>query len=114
MTTVKKSGGFKESFFESYRALSTLVKMQLKEKMDMSYLRSKRAMIFKLVWLFIEFAAITGVIAAIFYFVKLLNLFSLVHDIPVSVISIVFAVMLLLSLVTDTVGLMKSLYFSKS
>ncbi len=109
----KKGGGFKDSFSESYRALLTLVKMQLKEKMDMSYLRSTRRLIFKLVWLLIEFAAITAVLAVIFYFVKLLNLFSLVHDIPVSVVSIVFAVMMLLSLVTDTVGLMKSLYFSK-
>jgi hypothetical protein len=114
MTNVKKKGGgFATSFSESYRALSTLVRMQLKEKMDMSYLRSKRAFIFKLAWLFIEFAAITAVVAVILYFVKLLNLFSLVHDVPVSVISIAFAIMLLLSLVTDTVGLMKSLYFSK-
>ena len=114
MTKVKKSsGGFKESFSESYRALSTLVRMQLKEKMDMSYLRSPRKLIFKLAWLFIEFGAITAILAVLFYFIKLLNLFSLVHDIPVSVISMAFAVMLLLSLVTDTVGLMKSLYFSK-
>jgi ABC-2 type transport system permease protein len=87
--------------------------MQLKEKMDLSYLRSTRRLIFKLVWLLIEFAAITAVLTLLFHYVKLLGLFSLVHDIPVSVISIVFALMLLLSVVTDTVGLMKSLYFSK-
>ena len=97
MTKTKlKRGGFAETARENWRALVTLVKMQLKEKMDLGYLRSKRKLIFKLVWLFIEFAAITAVIAVVFYFVKILSLFSLVHDIPVSVISLVFGVMLLL------------------
>ena len=114
MTKTKlKKGGFRESFLEKWRALVTLVKMQLKEKMDLGYLRSKRKLIFKVVWLFIEFAAITAIITVIFHFVKMLGLFSLTHDIPVSVISLVFGIMLLLSLVTDTIGLMKSLYFSK-
>ena len=109
----EKMHSFGESFLESWRALITLVKMQLKEKMDLSYLRSTRRLIFKIVWLLIEFAAITAVLTVLFNYVKLLGLFSLVHDIPVSVISIIFAVMLFLSIVTDTVGLMKSLYFSK-
>ncbi len=114
MTKVKnKKGERLESFRDGFRALITLVKMQLKEKMDLGYLHTPRKLIFKLVWLLIEFAAITAIIAVVFYFVKLLSLFSLVHDIPVSVVSIVFGIMLLLSLVTDTLGLMKSLYFSK-
>lgn len=114
MTKVKSKGAERlESFRESYRALVTLVKMQLKEKMDLSYMRSTRSLIFKLAWLAIEFVAITAIIGVAFYFIKLLGLFSLVHDIPVSVISIVFCIMLLLSLVTDTIGLVKSLYFSK-
>ena len=91
-----KKGEFAETARENWRALVTLVKMQLKEKMDMGYLRSKRKLIFKIVWLFVEFAAITAVIAVLFHFVKLLGLFSLVHDIPVSVISLVFGIMLLL------------------
>ena len=114
MTKTKlKKDGFITSFLEGWRALVTLVKMQLKEKMDLGYLRSKRQLVFKTTWLFIEFAAITAIIAVIFHFIKLLGLFSLVHDIPVSVISLAFGVMLLLSLITDTIGLVKSLYFSK-
>lgn len=115
MTKTKqlKKGNLGESFNESYRALTTLVKMQLKEKMDLGFVKSKRTLLFKLVWLLVEFAAITALITVAFHFIKVLGLFSLVHDIPVSVISVVFAIMLLLSLVTDTIGLMKSLYFSK-
>ena len=104
---------FGSTFLESWHALATLVRMQLKEKMDMSYLRSTKKLIFKIVWLLIEFAAITAVLYLLFNYIKKLSLFSLVGDIPVSVISILFAVMLTLSVVTDTVGLMKSLYFSK-
>ena len=104
---------YASTFLEAWRSLSTLVKMQLKEKMDMSYLRSLRRFIFKVVWFLIEFAAITAVLYLGFNYVKVLGLFSLVRDIPVSVISIIFAFMLALSVVTDTVGLMKSLYFSK-
>ncbi len=114
MTKTKTKGEkLREAFSENFSALVTLVKMQLKEKMDVSFLRSKRQLIFKIIWLLIEFAAITAIITVLFNFVKLLNLFSLVHDIPVSVISIGFSIMLALSLITDTVGLMKSLYFSK-
>ena len=108
-----KKGEFKESLIKDFKALITLVKMQLKEKLDLGYLSSKRKLLFKLIWLIIEFAAITAIIAVVFYFIKLFGLFSLVHDIPVSIISLIFGFMLLLSIVTDTIGLMKSLYFSK-
>ena len=114
MTKIKnKISSLAESFAEGWRALVTLVRMQLKEKMDLSYFRSKRALTFKIIWLIIEFVAITAAIAVVFYFVKILGLFSLVQDIPVSVISLIFAIMMLFSIITDTVGLMKSLYFSK-
>lgn len=101
------------AFCDSMKTLLTLVKMQLKEKMDMSALRSKKKFFFKLIWLIVEFVLITLIFYFLFYFVQLLGLFSLSRNIPVSVISILFAVMLLFSVITDTVGLMKSLYFSK-
>ena len=114
MTGAKqKKSGLREFLRGNGRTLSTLVKMQLKEKMDLGRRRSTRARVFQLIWLLIEFAAITAVITVAFHFIKLLGLFSLVHDIPVSVISLIFTVMLALSLVTDTVGLVKSLYLSR-
>lgn len=112
----KKKASFKDawaSFLSALRVLFVLVKMQLKEKMDVSYLRSLKQTVFKAVWFAIEFAAVTALVSVLFYFVKVFGLFSLVHDIPVSVVSIIFAVMLLLSLITDTVGLTKSLYLSR-
>lgn len=112
----KKKASFQEtwvSFLSAVRVLFVLVRMQLKEKMDVSYLRSLKQTIFKTVWFIIEFVGVTALISVVFYFVKMFGLFSLVHDIPVAVISIIFAVMLLLSLITDTVGLTKSLYLSR-
>ncbi len=114
MTTFKQViGAVGTSMRESLNALLTLVKMQLKEKMDLSYLRSTRRLIFKIVWLLIEFAAITACITIVFNYVKTLRLLSLMPIIPVSLISVVFLLMMGLSIVTDTVGLMKALYFSK-
>ena len=70
-----------------FGSLKTLVAMQLKEKMDMSYLKSRRKTLFKGVWFFLEFAIITAIIALLFYVVKLFGIFSLVKDVPTSVIS---------------------------
>ncbi len=112
-TRVKRKGAILESLREGMRTLATLVRMQLKEKLDLSYMSSLKQLILKCGWLVIEFAAITAIITVVFHYVKLLGLFSLVHDIPVSVISLIFTVMLALSVITDTVGLMKALYFSR-
>jgi len=113
--TKKKASiqGVWASFLAAMHVLFVLVRMQLKEKMDVSYLRSLRQTIFKAVWFVIEFAGVTALISLVFYFVKAFGLLSLVHDIPVAAVSIIFAVMLLLSLITDTVGLTKSLYLSR-
>lgn len=111
-STVKKET-FGSSLSHTFRTLVTLVKMQLKEKLSSSGGRSKKKQLFKWIWLLIEFVGITAIITIVFNLVMMLGLFSLVHDIPVSVISLVFTAMLALSLITDTVGLVKSLYFSK-
>lgn len=101
------------SFREGSKSLSTLVKMQLREKLDLGFMGSPRGLIFKLVWMLIEFVAITALITVAFYFVKLLGFFSLVHDIPVSVISILFSVMLAFSLISNVIKLTRALYFSR-
>ncbi len=113
MTKAASRESLRERWTEGWRALVTLVKMQLKEKLDLSYMRTKRGLIFKSVWLLIEFAAITALLYLVFHFVKIMSIFSLTQDIPVSVIAIIWGIMLALSIITDTVGLMKALYFSK-
>lgn len=110
----KKKGGFAESFREGWNALITLIKMQLKEKMDMGFLRSPKKLIAKLIWTIVEFVATTAIISVIFNYIKLLNIFRQNDGgLPVSLLSFIFGIMLIVSLVSDTIGLMKSLYFSK-
>ena len=59
-----------------FAALWTLIAMQLKEKMDLSFLRSGRKTLFKIVWLLGEFAAVTAICYLVIYLVKLLGISS--------------------------------------
>ncbi len=93
--------------------LKTLTIMQLKEKLDMSYLRSFRRTLFKAIWLIVEFAIITVALRLVLSYVKMLRIFSYLEVIPISVITIIFSFMFILSVISSTAGLVKSLYFSR-
>lgn len=93
-------------------ALKTLVVMQLKDKVDLGFTRTKKALISKIVLTLLALVAITVVYYVIFYVCKLLRIFSLVEAIPTSVIVIVFTIMELLSIISCTYSLMKNLYFA--
>lgn len=95
------------------KKLKPLVMMQLKDKIDFSFMKSKKQLITKIILSILSFALITGIIFALLFVSKLLKLFHLVDIVPVSVIVVVFTIMEILSLVSCTFGLMKTLYFSK-
>ena len=101
------------SFKASFNALMTLTKMQLQEKMDVSYLRSFKATLFKTVFMLLEFVVVTVVCYFLLYFASLLKVFSATGDIPNGVMLMVTLFMLGLSIVFTTVGLVKSLYLSR-
>lgn len=105
-----KNGG---DFRQAVRQLKTLTMMQLKEKLDLSFVRSFRKTLFKIVWLIVEFAAITAICTLIFNYVKILGVFSLVGDIPETVMTVIFSLLFFLSVISSTIGLVKSLYFAK-
>ena len=109
----EKLRGWWETFLGGFSQLKTLIAMQLREKMDLSYLHSKRKTLFKSIYFLLELVGITAVIALMFHFIKLFGIFSLVHALPVSVIALCFGVMLVFSVVADTIGLTKSLYLSR-
>lgn len=95
------------------KALKPLVMMQLKDKLDLSYLKSKKQAITKITLAIVSFIVVTAAIYLFLYVSKLLKLFHLVDIVPISVIVVVFTVMEILSLLSCTFGLMKTLYFSK-
>lgn len=94
-------------------ALKPLVMMQLKDKIDLSFLHSKKQTISKVVLSILALVVITVAIYFVFWACKFLNIFSLVAIVPVSVVVVVFTIMQILSIITCTYGLMKTLYFSK-
>ena len=93
--------------------LKVLTMMQLKDKIDMSYLKSVKKTIFKVVMSIVKFGVITALIWLGFYLLDFLNLVSLLPGIPQGFFNIVFTLMLILSMIVCTYGLMKSLYFGK-
>ena len=87
--------------------------MQLKDKLDLSFLQSKKNFIFKIVFALLKFAIITAAIYAAFFFLSYLRLTSLYEGINTNFFAIIFSVMFILSLITCTFGLTKWLYLSK-
>lgn len=103
----------KRTFLDNFATIKTLSLMQLKEKMDLSFLGNFKKTLFKTIWTIVEFAVVAVVCYFVFYFAGILGVFSLIGDVPTSVMTIVFTLMMALSLVSTTAGLVKSLYFSK-
>ena len=94
-------------------ALKTLVFMQLKDKVDFGFLRTKKALISKVILTLFSFIAITAVYYFGFYLCRVLGIFSLVNIIPTSVIVVLFSIMEILSIISCTYSLMKNLYFAR-
>ena len=92
--------------------LIILVKMQLKEKMNLSFLSNKRQVIFKSIFTVLKFGLVTALCYLMLFLCRYLKLFSLINYIPSSVISIVFTIMLFVSIISCTFGLLKTLYVS--
>lgn len=91
----------------------SLFMMQLKEKLDLSFLNSRRQTAFKIVFSILGFVLITAVAAIAFYLCKLLNIFSPLGQIPSSVMCVLLVVIFLFNLISCTIGLSKTLYYSK-
>ena len=75
------------------KKLKPLVMMQLKDKIDFSFMKNKKKLITKIILSILSFALITGIIFALLFVSKLLKLFHLVDIVPVSVIVVVFTIM---------------------
>ncbi len=91
----------------------TILMMQLKEKLDLSFLKSKKSILFKVVFSLLGFVVVTAVAYVLFYLCQRLNLFSALNYIPVSFMSLLLCIILTLNLCTCTLGLSKALYYVK-
>ena len=97
--------------------LLILVKMQLKEQLNFTRFELKHVnwwhVLVSIVAAVLKFALVTVLCGAFLVAAKTLNLFSLTRNVPPSVISLVFTVMLAASILSCTIGLTKALYFSR-
>ena len=97
--------------------LITLVKMQLKEKLDLKRPDVKRLGVFRIalsvLMPLLKFATVVALCAVFILVAARLNIFSINGTVPQSVISLVFVFMMITSIFSCTAGLTKSMYYSK-
>jgi len=98
---------------EKVKTLLPLVMMQLKDKFDFNYKASFKATLFKIVFALIKFILITAIIYIAFSLLSTLRLIDLNQGIPDKFLGVIFTIMILLSVLTCTIGLTKSLYYAK-
>ena len=92
--------------------LKTLVMMQLKDKIDFGFTRNKKSFWFRIIFMILGLISLTALIYVAMFGSVLVNVFSLIGIFPISVIVVIFTVMQLLSILSCTNGLTKTLYFS--
>ncbi len=99
------------------KSLITLVKMQLKEKLNFKRLEIEGVSSFKIlvsiVGALLKFAIVTAIFAVVLFVVGYLGLFSVTQKTPTTVMSIAFGILMITSIVSCTVGLTNSMYFSR-
>lgn len=94
------------------KSLFVLATMQLKDKLNLSFLKNKKQMLFKSIFAVVKFAITIALCFLLLSLCANMSLFSLFPIVPTSVIAVVFAIMLLLSTIFTTIDLTKKLYYS--
>ena len=97
----------------SMKEFYSLVMLQLKDKLNFSFLRSKKETIFKCVFAILKVAIITALIAVGFWLLSFLRLFSLLPGISTELFNLIFSIMMTLSIIVAVKGLVQSLYLAK-
>lgn len=97
--------------------LITLVKMQLKEKLNFKRLSLEGTSVFNviasIVGAVLKFAIVTAICFVAMILVRELPIVSLTKTVPDTAISLLFIAMLALSILSCTIGLTKAMYFSR-
>ena len=105
----KNKNGVSNSF---WRDMKPLVMMQLKDKIDVSFLKSVRKTIFKIIYTILFFAALTSGIYFVFKLVIVLGLFSFLQTLNFRVYLVLMSVLFFLSFLSCLINITRTLYFS--
>ena len=93
------------------KQLLQLTLFQLKDKLDMSWMKSKKTLIQTIVFGLLKFAVVAGIVFAILYLLTFVGFISKYQDV-LPLFTMFLAVITLLNLCSSTLNLMKSLYFA--
>lgn len=91
--------------------LKSLVAMQLRDKVDLSFIKDKKEALRTIVFSLLKFIVVTAVVYIILYLCNLVGIFS--YDESPNVVTLILTISLSLSLISCTVELMKTLYFAE-
>ena len=101
-------------FAKHFEGLGTLVMIQLKDKLNMSFKADKKGALTKIILKASLFVVVTVVIQIIFSLLDRLVIFgSTIHSFPFPFFNFLICIMIILSIVTCITSLTKSLYFSR-
>ena len=107
----------KESLFIRLRLffamLRPLVFMQLKDKLDMSFLKNKKKTLFKIIYTILIFIGLTAFIFLLFKVVIVLGIFSFVQILNFRVYLLLMSIIFAFSFLSCLANVTKTLYFAK-
>lgn len=92
--------------------IKTLVIMQLKDKIDLSFTQTKKGIIFKIVTSLLALALVTAVFYVLFALSIRFSVFDYSTLLPDTVLNIIFTITILLAIISCTAGIVKSLYMA--
>lgn len=96
-----------------FKCINPLVMMQLKNKVDFSFLKSKKKTLFKVIYSLLQFILLTAIIYFVFNIVVALGLFSFLRTLNFRVFLVVMTVILIITFISCLVNVTQTLYFSK-
>ena len=95
-----------------FSRIKTLLLMQLNDKLDFSFMETKRGIILKTALSVLKFVLVTGLFFALFYLCKFLKIFSFFGELPDTVLCVIFSVIEIMAIISCTIGLTKTLYLT--
>ena len=90
--------------------LKALVLMQIRDKLDFSWLSTTKSRIQKIVLSLLQFIIITGLSIALIYLCQFIGLFY--YSELIDILIVFYSVMIVLTIISCTIGLTKNLYLS--
>ena len=103
----------KKGNVKSIVSLFNLTMMQLKEKLNISFKQNIKKSLLSLSFFIIGFAVVTVICYFLIYFSKKMMIFDFSGAFPTNVLVFIFTIMMALSIISNTVSLIKTLYFSR-